>query len=211
MINYDHANYDCCTISTAAHVSESLGNPIKLPPTLADKLADSWVCEWEDDLLALFELIMGEQYEQKHRDNTYNGETDLDSHLVYTVWAPVGCADWCWAGDTFVSCEVSSAGDPRYGAYTLTGIYRVDSIADTGFLDFVLGWWLEPISGESCPTLDRLNDHLSIGYSSNPTYELGELCVTAPVWSERLQSYVCRPKGLPYACKVSPFAPHYGG
>lgn len=212
MINYDHANYDCCTLNTAAHISESLGTPLTLPPTLADKLSESWANECEEDLLALFELMTGAPYKQAARDNTYNNQTDLDNHVVFTVYADESCPDWCWRGDTFVVCEIGKGGDPRYCGYDLAGIYRVDSLAETGFLDFVLGWWAEPISDRYDPSeLDRVNDRLSIGYSSNPTCELGELAVSEPLWSDKRNGYVCRFDGVPYPCVVRPHAPHYGG
>ena len=212
MINTDKRHFDCCSIDTAAHVSESLGAPMELPPTLADKLSDGWACESEADLLALFALITGAEYAQVHRDNKCNNETDLDCHVVFTVYADTSCRDWCWRGDTFVVCEVSSAGDPRYGAYTLAGIYRVDSIAETGFLDFMLGWWAEPISDRHDPAaLDRINDRIGIGYSSNPTCELRDLCVSDPIWIESRNGYVCRFHDAPFPCIVQPHPPHYGG
>ena len=71
LIILDKQNPECCTLSWEQHCVESLGEPLKLPPTLADRLSEQWAIESEDDLLALFALITGQTYQQVSRDNTY--------------------------------------------------------------------------------------------------------------------------------------------
>lgn len=210
-INKQHP--DCCSINLEEHLEQTLGQPIKLPPTLGDRLSDDWANQCEEDLLALFELITGVQYEQAHRDNSYNQDSDLDSFMVWTVYAPVGCADWCWQRDLFVVVEIGAGGDPRYCSYGPAKVYRLDDVClgDCGFLDWRLGWWLEPVAGGyDRDLLDNLNDRCSSSYSSSPYCELEGSLYAPPVWNDRRQCFLARPRGIPYPCKVLPVEPCYG-
>lgn len=221
MINTDGLIIDtkypeCCSIDAAHHIKESLGSPIDLPPSLADNLAQDWAATEQNhaDLLALFALITGEQYKEVHRDNTYNHETDISKFFVFTVYAPVGCQDWCWQRDTFVVVEIGAGGDPRYCSYSGAQVYRLDdtTIADCGFLDWRLSYWLEPIaSGYDRSLIDNLNDRLSSGYSSYPYDELRGACHSEPVWNDGQGAFMCRPKGIPFPCRMMPVPPYYGG
>jgi hypothetical protein len=213
-LNLDKRNIECSSIDIDYHIAESLGLPIKLPPTLQDNLSADWAASEQNhaDLLALFELITGEPYKECHRDNTYNNETDLSSFAVFTVYAPERCADWCYSGDTFIVVEVGAGGDPRYSSYSAAQVYRVDSIADSGFLDWTLGYWLQPISDAyDSSLLDSINDRLSSGYSSYPYGELQDAVYADPVYCERRGAYVCRVKDVPYVCTVDVVPPYYGG
>lgn len=206
---------ECCSIDTAYHVAETLGQPLKLPGTLAGLLAEHWANseETEPNLLALFELMTGTEYQQVCRDNTYNHENDLSTFFVFTVYAPIGCRDWCWERDCFVVVEVGTVGDPRYCAYSPAAVYRLDDtmIGDCSFLDWRLGWWLEPISDRYDRTeLDTINDRCSSCYSSAPYYQLTENLYAAPIWSDRHSCYIARPKDVSFPCKVSPVEPCYG-
>jgi len=207
---------ECCTLNAAAHIAESLGEPLKLPDSLQKLLDEHWANseEAEPDLLQLFELMTGSTYKQVHRDNTYNHESDLDCFYVWSVYADANCPDWCWRHDVFVVVEMGAGGDPRYSAYGAAQIYRLDDscLGDTGFLDLVLGWWAAPIRETYDPTeIDSLNDRLSIGYSSNPYYEMESLLYAKPIWSEKRQAFLVRFKDTPYPVTLVPHAPHYGG
>jgi hypothetical protein len=210
----DKAYPECCALDVEQHVANSLGQPVKLPPTLEDKLSEDWANSCEDDLLALFELITGVPYEQKHRDNTYNQENDLSAFLVWTVYAPVDSPDWIWQRDVFVVIEIGAGGDPRYSAYGPARIYHLadDTIGDSGFLEFTLGWWAEPIDAMKYDdaTLDRFNDRITVGYSSHPYYELESLLYKAPIWCERIGAYLGRFKDSPFPVKLRPIEPCYG-
>lgn len=205
-----------CAIDMAHHVAESLGSPLKLPSSMDDNLSADWAATESNhaDLLRLFELMKGCEYKEAYRDNTCNNQSDLNNFMVFTVYAPAGCPDWAWARDTFVVVERGSGGDPRYSAYGAAEVYSLDdtTVAECGFLDLQLSWWLEPIGELYDPSLlDDLNDRLSAGYSSSPFYQLEECAYAPPVWSEQRQGYIVRPKGVPYACRAVPVLPAYGG
>jgi hypothetical protein len=213
-VEIDKRYPECCSLITETHISESLGSPLTLPPTLTDKLSEQWANECEDDLLALFALIGGATYEQVARDNTYNVENDLSSFYVWTVYAPINCPDWCWHRDAFVVVEIGAGGDPRYCAYDRARIYRLDDacLGDTGFFDLTLGWWAEPIDSDrydECD-LDSLNDRITTGYASHPYYELRDLLIAEPVWSERRQAFLGRFKDCAFPVRLLPIAPAYG-
>lgn len=90
-VNIDKNHFDCCSLDANAHIENSLGEPITLPPSIQETLEEASFCqEVEDDLLSLFGLMKGCEYERVARDNTYNHETDLDQYFVYSVFAPVG-------------------------------------------------------------------------------------------------------------------------
>ncbi len=123
--------------------------------------------------------------QQLARDNSYNSEQDLSSQINFTIYGPEGC-DWCWADDIYVALCVHRGGDVR-GNYGRCRIYRVDSLADTGFLDWTLGWHVEsaPLYGVDQDDLDkehlaglpwavdeRLSERCSPGYASLPSSEL---------------------------------------
>lgn len=204
---------ECCALSLESHLENTLGLPIKLPPSLAEKLTDNWANECEDDLLALFELITGSEYQQVHRDNSYNQANDLDSFMVWTVYADTSAPDWVWRRDAFVVVEVGSGGDPRYCGYSPARIYRLDdnTIGDSGFLDWTLGWWAEPISTERYDEeqLDNFNDRISACYSSEPYYQLENLLYSAPVWCEKLQAFLGRFKDCTFPVRLYPIEPAY--
>ena len=104
----DKANPECCPLDINSHLENSLGSPIKLPPTLEDKLSNKWANECHDDLVSLFSLMRGVEYEEKARDNTYNVEANLSTFMVWTVYAPANSLDWVWSRDAFIVVEVGS-------------------------------------------------------------------------------------------------------
>ena len=120
------------------------------------------------------------------RDNSYNSENDLSAEINFTIYGADENCDWCWANDIYVPLCVHRGGDVR-GNYGATRIYKVDSLADTGFLDWTLGWHVEsaPLSGVDQDDLDQkhldeltwavddnLTERCSPGYASLPSSEL---------------------------------------
>ena len=210
----DKSYPDCCALDVEQHLGNSLGQPIKLPPTLEDKLSDDWANSCEDDLLALFRLMTGVEHEQKARDNTYNQENDLSGFLVWTVYAPIDSPDWIWQRDTFVVVEVGAGGDPRYCSYSPARIYHLadDTVGDSNFLEFTLGWWAEPIDANRYDDsmLDSFNDRITVGYASHPYWELERLLYKAPIWCDKLGAYLGRFKDSPFPVKLRPIEPCYG-
>lgn len=212
---FDQHYPECCAIDLDFHVAETLGQPIKLPEAIENLCAEHWANseELEPNLLSLFELMTGSAYEQVARDNTYNTENDLSGYLVFTVYAPVGCADWLWHRDVFVAVEIGAGGDPRYCAYSPARIYRLDglTLGDCSFLEWRLGWWLEPISDRyDRADLDWLNDRCSSCYSDSPYYQLTNETYAEPIWNESRGCYLVRPKDCAFVCRAMPIEPAYG-
>lgn len=212
-INIDKQWPECCSIDTETHICESLGSPIKLPPALADKLADKWANECEDDLLALFELMKGVEYKEAARDNSYNNETDLDGFFVFTVYTPTDSSDWVWSRDAFIVIEVGSGGDPRYSAYGPAMVFDLADtcLGDTQLFEWHLGWWAEPINHDRYEEkeLDPLNDRISAFYSSSAFYELEQLTYAKPTWSDRFNCFIARFKDCSFPVRLMPIEPCY--
>jgi hypothetical protein len=206
----DQNFWDCPSIDTDEHIANSLGQPVKLPESID---TGAWLSDVEDDLLAFFKEETGQDYVQQARDNTYNSEQDLSSQFVFSIFTPEDCADWCWSDNVFVSVETHLGGDVR-GNYSDFKIYRVDNIAETGFLDWVCGWHassLRDLAGDA-GELDEVNDELSVGYCARPTSRLGELLSpnTEPAWSDKHKAFVCRLADYAFPVLVEPVAPYYG-
>lgn len=208
-------NYpECCAIDSEKHIENSLGSPLSLPGCLQEKLSENWAIDCKQDLLQLFELITGEKYVQAYRENTYNQENDLSQDFVFTIYSDASCNDWCWRRDCFVVVEMGSPGDPRYCHYDSAKIYRLEDccIAESGFLDWHLGWWLSPISKKyQSSDIDWLNDRLTPGFSCSPYYEMTKNCISEPIWNDRKNSFIVKPIGSDFPCFAYPVEPHYGG
>jgi len=219
LVAVDPLWWDCPQLDTVEHLSASLGDPLELPEHLEEVLYDGWATDHESALLRWFARLTYASYEHVHRDNTYNSDNDLSANFVFSVFAPVDCPDWLWAQDVFVVVETHLGGDVR-GNYGAARVYRVDSIAESGFLDWICGWFASPINSDSpnfladCehPELTAANDRMAIGWSAHPTSELRNLLWGGcePVWSERLDCYVARLADVPFAVRVEPVAPYYG-
>ena len=216
LIRIDSRYLECCALDTAGHLDASLGMPLELPEHLD---AGGWATEQEDALCRWFARLTHKQYQHVTRDNTYNSENDFSSNFVFSVFAPVECSDWLYADDVFIVVETHLGGDVRgnYGPYQ---VFRVDCVAESGFLDWTLGWWAEPINPDSADhlakledqELQRANDELSIGWSSHPTSHLeNDLLMpgTKPAWSERLHCWVGRLRDVGFAVKLHPAEPFY--
>lgn len=203
--------FDCPNLDTDLHIEESLGSPIKLPDNIDNS---DWVSEQESALLRLFARLTYTQYEQVTRDNTYNSENDFSSNFVFSIFAPVDCSDWCYCDDLFVAIEKHLGGDVR-GNYGNFEVYRVDNIAESGFFDWVVGWYAQPIADDydsEFPDLQRLNDRFCIGYSSWPTGEVQDALISKkPTWSEKFNCYVARLANVPFPVKLEPVEPYYCG
>lgn len=211
-LNLSTHSIEDISINLEAHIAATLGEPLELPECMADLLSEHWACsdEAEPQLLSLFKLITGADYRQAWRENTYNQENDLDNFAVVTVYVDTECQDWCWRRDCFVAIEIGSGGDPRYSAYSQARIYRLDDdcIGDTSFLDWRIGYWLQPISDQyDASVLDSINDRLSVGYSSYPYGDLRDALYAEPIYCETRKAFIARPRDVAFPVIVSPVAP----
>ncbi len=124
------------------------------------------------------------------RDNSYNSENDLSAEINFTIYGADEDCDWCWANDIYVALCVHRGGDVR-GNYGATQIYKVDSLADTGFLDWTLGWNVEVLNtyhtepGKPNFTRwdidERKTEEASPGYRSLPSSYVSDLIGTDSV------------------------------
>lgn len=123
---------------------------------------------WDNDpaIRDFIEQNEPKQYVEAHRDNCSNQENDLSSVFTFTVYVPnAEGEDWLFANDTYVALCIHRGGDVR-GNYGGCRLFRTDSLGDSSFFDWVIGWDIQK-DGE------RLElDHYSIGYAQNPTCEL---------------------------------------
>lgn len=195
----DKGHFDCCVIDLEDFLQETLGLPLVLPSELEDKLCEDWAVNSEEELLAFFrdQNSDGASYQQVHRDNSYNHESDLDGYFVYTVYAPEGSRDWVWEDGCYVTVEIGGAGDPRYVPYRNALVYHVSgALAETGFFSWMIGWAIDPLPRypdlNNDIVLEQLRMEVDQGYSQNPTYELREKTFADPVWSEKRGAYVAR-------------------
>lgn len=157
------------SIDTDAWLVDRLGEEIELVGMPDDGF------DWDNDarILECINAQAGRPYIEAARDNVYNHENDFDSVFTWTVYAPEDASDWVWSGDVFVAVCVHRGGDVR-GNYGRVRIFRADSLADCGFLDWVIGWYADietlPADCEYAKALE--NGEFGVGYSSNPTHHL---------------------------------------
>ena len=201
--------WDCPTLDTDLHILNSLGEPLPLPEHIDP---GAWVSDQEPALLRWFARETHQQYRQELRHNTYNSENDFSANFVFSIYVPEDCGDWCYASDVFVTVERHLGGDVRgnYGAFS---VFRVDCIAESGFLDWVCGWYAEPLPHDAdseWADLQRWNDRFSVGYSSWPTGELREaLASKEPAWCDTRKAWLARLQDVPFPVVLHPVAPFY--
>lgn len=90
-------------------------------------------------------------FNNEARDNTYNSENDFSSQINFSIWCDEDDhnGDWCWPrGRAFIALCIHGGGDVR-GNYGRTMLLDWEG-ADSGFLDWVLGWEVR-----TCPHLQE--------------------------------------------------------
>lgn len=187
LIKLDTTFPDCTAIDTEAWLKAVLGEEIALGgEELARKMATNWLVEIEADILAAIEQETGVEYEAAALGNVFNGDNDFSDVFQFQVFRPADGTDWVYDDDVYIAVEVHQGGDVR-GNYGRVRLYRADNLADTGFLDWVLGWDVTYSDGTEVP----LNYRFDIGYSSHPLYEmLDHLKGGKLTWSEKRQCFV---------------------
>ena len=129
-------------------------------------------------------------YKSLARDNTYNGETNLDANVVFQVWAHPEYDrkknDWVFSEDLtayddlplLVTTFAFSYGDPR-GGYT-EPLFRVGKFSDGEYsvpVDRVIGYYVEAVTEDGEEFAAEVNDEgrLDSGYSSYPMGQVEEI------------------------------------
>ena len=76
------------------------------------------------------------------RDKSCFTENDLSSEINFSIYGADEDCDWFWSDNIYVDLCIHRGGNHRnnYGA---TQVYKVDSLADTGFFDVTIGWHVE--------------------------------------------------------------------
>ena len=208
-VSADPVFWDCPTLDTDLHILNSLGEPLPLPDHIDP---GAWVSDQEPALLRWFARETHKQYRQELRDNTFNSENDFSANFVFSFYVPEDCGDWCYASDVFVTVERHLGGDVR-GNYGPFSVFRVDNIAETGFLDWVCGWHAEPLPHDAdveWPDLQRWNARFAVGFSSWPTGEVRDaLASKEPAWCDTRKAWLARLQDVPFPVVLHPVGPCY--
>ena len=192
------------SINSAELIRQSLPNRAELADWMSDKLADGDLSD--DDICALAYVQTGEKYLVSDTIYTGNSENDLDHDFSIKVFYPESAADYFWAPNCFVLIDDCD-------------LYVCDSVAESGILEWRIGYYLEPIANApqsvkkvSEIAVDNLNNRLSAGYSSSPYSELENQLVpeSSPVWNDKLQAFVGAFMNVAVPCKIYPCAPCIG-
>lgn len=161
-------------LDTREFLRETLGEQDGDLSAMWEAWLDADESRTEDDYAEWLELI---GFKLVCEDNVYNHEQDFESVFVYRVAqrAAGGKADWIY-DDVIVLVNIHRGGDVR-GNYGATQIYRSDSLADCGFLNWVAGWYIESAVDKDDVVLDEaeireVDEQWQAGYSSSPTSEL---------------------------------------
>lgn len=144
----------------------------------------------EDTIKAAIESEEGGvEYACTRVDNTYNNENNFESNFQWQVFYPADSSDWCWSDNVYVAIEIHQGGDVR-GNYGRIQLFKLDSLGDSGFLDWCLGWSVRHSDG----TQPEYEEQCSPGYHSNPFWsgllpniKDGEKGLR---WSEKRNAYV---------------------
>lgn len=150
-------------------------------------------------------------YEERHGDNTYNYENDLDAAINYRVAMPIGDdSDWFYSDDCLIIISRHHGGDVRsnYGPFEF--MKMENSCSELAFLTIVCSWNIisgtdadgNELTEEQCRALD---EEWQSGYTSNPGYRCMESVKT--VLEENDNSL----KVLLLSGETVEIAPHYYG
>lgn len=108
------------------------------------------------------------QWAIQTRENVYNQENDFIDCFTYTIYSP---NDEWYYGPAIIAICFHRGGDPRNTAYDSPRFFYADSLAESGFLDWVIGWDL--FDEESGDWLEE-SEKYSPGYSRYPTGRLDD-------------------------------------
>lgn len=197
MINIDKQYPEYVTIDTDTFLANTLGDPLDLSDEAWEHIVPG------EYLMKHCRFIKAAIEEQEDRDyrmtevfNVYNGENDFSDVFQYVVYYPADADDWVYADEVYVAIEPHLGGDVR-GNYGNTRLYGpVNSLVDSNFLDWCVGWSLFDIDSD-----ERLEvDNFDIGYTSNPTYHMTQE-ISDLEWNEEKQGFVGMYEGNKVVCR----------
>jgi len=108
------------------------------------------------------------------RDNTYNGEQDLDQNFVYEVWQKEGCdREWIYDDEAIVLVYAHTGCDVR-GGYSTPLAVRFDGEYSIP-VDLVVSFSPADAAAEEwCIWRSLAEGYFEAGYTANPQYRLHE-------------------------------------
>ena len=146
----------------------------KLGPGRTIETEGEFQPDWDnsEEVREYIEKIEGREYRLVHRDNVYNSENDFNQVFTFSIYTPADSDDggeWYYNDDVYVAVTLHRGGDVR-GNYGHPRLHKPSqSLADSGFLDWVLGWHVVDAKTEE-PIASA--DRYQVGYAANPTSEL---------------------------------------
>ena len=169
-------------LDTQAWIAERLGKEVEPLPSAMESDEDE--PEWDHDMFGKVQALVNaeaveneeepKEYVRASRDNVYNHENDFSDVFTYTIYVSKEDhhRDWIWNQDAaFIAICLHKGGDVR-GNYGMPKLYRLDdSIGDSNFLYWVIGWYV--VNAETGDPVDNA-DRFSVGYASNPGCELAK-------------------------------------
>tara|TARA_R100001460_G_scaffold5435_12_gene15174 strand:- start:420 stop:1082 length:663 start_codon:yes stop_codon:yes gene_type:complete len=203
----DGSRYLCdVAIDTEAWLAAVLGDPVD--DTVNCNGVELWpdgVPDWDHDDAILYAVRLHTEkpgyasYERVFRDNVYNREQDFGAIFTFSVYSTSD--DWYYDDDAYVAVCLHKGGDAR-GNYGRPTLYKADNLAESGFLDWMVGWYVTDANEEP----HRINDKVCHAYDSNPTCLLESMLDGVPTDSEGAPgiwkdgSYHATIDGLPVIC-----------
>jgi hypothetical protein len=131
---------------------------------------------WADDMpnsMSWFDLgdtfMLEKGYKCEARDNTYNGDTDLDQNYVFEVWLHESdsCSDWIYCDEAIILIYAHCGADAR-GGYASPLVCTFPELEYAMPLDTTCSLYSNDLTEDE-------NEKLDAGYSSYPMGELESL------------------------------------
>lgn len=209
LVTLDKRFPECCAIDTETWLSEVFHIDLigELPEALANTLANDWVDECTADILAFIAEREGVDYTASKSDNTYNHENDFSSDFIFQYFVPEeNNGDALYANGAYVAIQIHTGVDIRAG-YTSVKLYKInDSLAESGFVDWLLSWNVDYANGDNADD----KGEFSAGYHSNPGYHLLEDSLKGrAVWSDKRDCFLGVLKSNGRFVEIRPC--YYGG
>jgi len=180
IVTFD-GKWNCATIETSLFLEQWSGG-------VDDELQAQWE-KWDDEngseldyfesATTFCEEVLG--LTRHARDNTYNSENDLSQNYVWEVWGNEDTSDWIYPDENTVSVFFIHTGCDIRGGYSKPVFVRPEDSGDEYSvpMNLVAGWYpIEAHDPEGNKVEDIWStpdvDSVSIGYCSNPSYNLFE-------------------------------------
>ena len=158
------------SINTEGGLHSLLGESVDLDLPECVPFWDEGFHGWdhEQDVLDAINAIEDDEYVHACRENVYNHEQDFSSIFTFSIYTRDGEMDeWYYRDDVYVVVCLHRGGDAR-GNYGGCVAFKADNLAESGFLDWMIGWHVVDQDGEC---VDEAGEFRS-GWDPNPTCHL---------------------------------------